>query len=673
MPEPWQIAPWGSPPPPQIGDQLPEVAANWGMGAVTGATPEATALQLAQAPVSKPPAIQPTSRPQKPMSFDQSLAQQQQREDQALGLHNASIDANTQAELGQHAEQGQALHQNLSTLQASEDQRKKNADALDKARMQNKALIDADSKAVDNFKIDPDKYMKELGVGGHIRYGIGMVLAGIGQGMMRQGGPNPVLQMMQDKIKQNIEAQHDQRDQLLGKLGRDRQSMADTEKTAGEKQAEIDRQIGFANTVLAKQFDIAANNAADPRTKALALQGKAQSLDTANVHHEKAIELQSQHDYQKQQLGLEGARLGETIRHNKIEEGWQRDKFDQEQQLKAAALLAKQQGKLSEEETKRAVFVPAPDGSWQPLRNKSGEVILAGSPEIAQKQKDMAAGATAYNRLVGQMVRSIKDHGGESTWIKGKEWQKMMSDLQSATAELHDAYGITSFREPTVEFFEKMATSGVDPTSFARDASAALVQSNQNLQAKVNEKLGALGYDGAKPAFQVPDTTNPPEPKDTAADQVKKTVLAGPDPGATFNTELNRWEPKIPGLQNPAAADVSIDKPGSAAPYVQREHDAIARKYPGLGSGKRAILDIAYDQTLSQDAGVRAQGSALLESAAKDASKDDVADYARYLLGKTPDTGDQATAAGRLRPVSRAPARPEPVRLPPEVLRGIGL
>lgn len=597
----------------------------------------------------KPPSpnapTKPGAAPARPQSFGQGMANLQQREAQTEQAQTEAIGAGVEAQKGLHAEQLGAFDRARQSVEANAAERKAEDDSWKKIYATNQAKAEADRKSIDGWKFNRNKYMDELGVGGKVRWGIGMILAGIGQGMMRQGGPNPVTEMLQQNIHDANAAQYKERDGLVEKLGFDRQTGQDAQQYHATRQADLDKRDGLAYTALGKQLEEAAVKTADPIARANGLKEAANVRAMGDERLKSYIQLQSEHEHQQGQLAIAGGEL--ALNRKKFD--WEKDKDQQQLDINAAKLLTTKQGKLDEEQAKRAIYIPSPDGSGQLIvaRKQDGTPVLAGSADIAAKDQNMVAAASSYNRLVGQMVRGIKDHGGESTWIKGDEWQKMMTDLQSATAELHDAYGITAFREPTVQFFEKMATAGVDPTSFVRDTSAALEHSNQNLQAKVNERVSARGYDG--PQFGWRDTTNPTPPADTQDDKLFKLAAGsrGDDPGAVYNPKTGAFDPRITGSYS-----VDPDAPPTA-PAPSSQDRRIASEYPRMGAGQKAALDSFAAMARSGDAALQRRGLQHLEDLARPGNKgkaneDGVRGYAQELLNnmvQPPEPTEQTTGA----------------------------
>lgn len=541
------------------------------------------------------PGSAPRAQPVKPKSPEQMLAEAQGKQQQADQASEAAIQSQHDADNAKNADVLAAQEQHNARAKEIEAQRKAEADDFAKTHAQKQAYVDATMREVDNYKVDQNQFIHKMGIGDMIGWGIATALSSVGDSLQKKNGPNPVIQMLQAKMHQAVEAQMDERDQLKQKNARAEHALDKYDAFAKDRAAQTNLLDGRNDYALANLIATATAKNADPQAQARGMKAIAELRQSGADKMERAAMNAATVQHQKQMAGIAGGQLAETTRHNKIEEGWQQDKLNTEAALKMAALDAKAKGKLNDEEAKRAIFVPGADGSRAALRNKNGEVVLAGSPEIAQKQRDMVAAAEAYNRLVGRMSRAIEDHGGESTWIKGTEWQKMESDLQSATAELHDAYGITAFREPTVKFFEKMASAGVDPTSFVRDARGALQESNLNLQAKLNEKLGALGYDGAEIKFK--DTTSPPKTVPTDEDYALKEALRNPhrtDAGK-LNYELGQ------DLGPDETVDTRLAKAGEILPSVRQNMQmwGAALKSPDPGVSKRAgdVLNQIADTT----------------------------------------------------------------------------
>lgn len=476
-------------------------------------------------PVPPPAPVPHPGAPPHPMGADQLLGRAQTQESKGETIKAQGIADETDAQRAQAADEMAAYKQ--YDAQSAELKKQQAALAADtqKIHLQKQAFVDATMRDVDSYKIDQSKYVKEMGLGTMAGWGIAMILSGIGDALQGKTGPNAVTQMLQDKIHTSVQLQLDARDQLEKKGQRAQHDLDKYDAFSKDRMATMNLMEAQYEKRLAMMIQEAAVKSKDPMARARGEKEAGDLLISSADKAQKAGEAAATNEVAKKQLGVAQGHLalaGQQFGLEKQKFGWQKEKDTVEIGLKAT----KEKADASSKEKQLAVAAPTVDGKVGPLTNKDGSVAQFRSAEIAQKTSDMVAGATAYNRLVGKMAAALKDHGGSSTWVKGEDWQRMMSDLQSATAELHDAYGITAFREPTVQFFEKMATAGVDPTSFVRDATAALKESNVNLQAKVNEKARAGGYDGPDIAFA---STDAPASAPTPAQQLSTLLKAKPD------------------------------------------------------------------------------------------------------------------------------------------------
>jgi hypothetical protein len=590
-------------------------------------------------PPNRPqPAARPPAVPARPQTFGQQMQDLQNREAGTEQAQTAAIQAGVEAQKPLHEAQTAAYEQAAATTAANDEARKAENDAYKKIFATNTAAVAADRAKVESWKFNQNKYLDDLGVGGKVRWGIGMILAGIGQGMMRQGGPNPVLEMLQGNIHEANVAQYKQRDALVEQLGFDRQTGLDAAQYHAMRQAEIDKADGLAFTLLGKRLELAAVKSADPIAQANGLKEAANVRQMGDERLKSYIQLRSQHDLQTQQNAIAGGHLALAQRQF----DWTKQKDQQELDLKAAALAAKGAGKLSEEESKRAIFIPGPDGKPIPATRQDGTVVLAAEPADAAKIRRQVASTSTYNTLVGQMVRGMTDHGGESGWFKSKDWQHMMSDYKAAVAELHEAYGVQSFREPTIEFFDKMTSAGVDPTSFVYDATHGLLESNRNIQTKMNGLLAGQGYD--KEPIRWQDTTSPPVPTQTDEDRVLSDALRNPisllkDRPGKFDIEF--------GMPRESSG------PGASASGDAQRLAAQVAKAGGIMPSIRQTMETWGAALNSPDMAIRRHYSEKLYKIAEESESPETAALAKQLIDRAreqsintvPGTGENVRGA----------------------------
>lgn len=649
-PGPDQSTALGQPPPTPT--SLPSIQAN----AAAGQAPPGAGAPDYRVPVSAfkgpagaqspgsqqspKPATPPTgtpAAPARPQSFDQQMAGLQQREAGTEQAQQQAIQAGVEAQRPLHEAQTAAFQQARQTVDANQQQRQAEDEQYQKLYATNEAKVAADRDQISSWKFNRNQYLDELGVGGKVRWGIGMVLAGIGQGMMRQGGPNPVMEMLQQNIHDANEAQYKQRDTLVQKLGFDRQTGQDAATYHATRQAEIDKADGLAYTALAKNLEEAAVKTADPIAQANGLKEAANVRAMGDEKIKGYIQMKTQHDQQQQQLGIEGGRL--ALEGKKFD--WEKNKDQQKLDIEAAALLAKKQGKLSEEESKRALFIPGPDGKPVVARDQAGNPVLSAE---AAKDRGALAATEAYNQLTNQMVRGIKDHGGESDFWHSADWQRMQTDYNAALVELHKAYGVESFRgEWTADMFKKIESAGMDPTAYnwvRENAIPALQRSNENVQSKANAMLHSNGYDGEPIRFA--NTSNPAPPTQSDEDKVAADALLNPRRGfdkrpGKLATELGNLSARGP-LGRTETIDSRLEQAGGILPSV------------------RQFMDTAASALNSRDLAIRRHYSDQLANIADNSESPETAAYAQQLLDRAAQNQLNAPGAANAPETTRGSA-----------------
>jgi hypothetical protein len=634
-----------APPPPELPQAPTSLPSMQGQPAATspasGATPDyqvpASAFGRGQgaAPPGSPPgaaARAPAPAPGRPQTFDQRMGALEQREAGTEQAQNAAIQANVEAQKSTNALEGEAYRKADETVAANAAARKTEQEQWDKIYATNTAQVDADRKQIESWKFNRNSYMDGLGVGDKVRWGIATILSNVGRALQHQTGPDPIAEMLQQNIHDANEAQFKERDALVQKLGIDRQSGMDAQQYHATRQAEIDKADGLAYTALSQQLKEAAVKTGDQSAQAAGMKAAADVKAAADTKFSSNIQLRSQHDLQQQQVGIAGGEL--ALNRKKFE--WEQNKDQQKLDIEAAALLAKKQGKLSDEESKRALFIPGPDGKPIVARDQAGNPVLSAE---AGKDRDVLAATETYNALTNSMIRGIKDHGGESDFWHSADWQRMQSDYNAAIVELHKAYGVESFRgEWTADMFKKIASAGMDPTGFnwiRENAIPGLQQSNQNVQLKANSLLHKNGYDG--PSVQWQDTSSPPVPTQTEEQKIASDAMLNPLRGfdkrpGKLATELGNFSSR--GQLGPdETVDTRLKQEGGIMPSVRQ---AMQTWGAALNSPDLAIRRHYYQQ---------------LEKIAQDSESPETAALAQKLL-------DSAQA----QQIGATPGTPEVVR-----------
>lgn len=549
MPAPGRaLADPSAPAPPPDGTPAPPAGGDWPtIGGPGAQLPSAASATPASGPApdrdfhvtppggaAAPPAH--PAPPAKPLSIDQQMTANQAKLEQATQEEKTAVNAQTQAKVGEAAD----------AYQAEQTYAAKEADLMQQAarqrddRAQYEALAHRSTmdrmKALDDYKIDANKYWNDMGVGSKIGMFIGMALSGIGNALSGKGdAPNPVIQMLQEKMKQSIQLQQDKRDQLEKQYGRAKDeeqsvSLREARKAADNAAAQTD-----ATKMLKIAVDLGTAKAADPIQRANGAKESAGlsrqlALDTGNEIDKKAKLYQAQ-----QQIGIAGGHLALDRKKFELEtawKSWEQNRDQQKLDLQGAKEALAERKAIGDKDLQLGVSAPVPDGqggvATGMLTQKDGTVWHANKPEEATKVQDTVAATTSYNRLVGKMITGIQKHGGESSYLKSDDYQTMVVDLEHATAELHKAYDVPFRGESTIQFLQKLATGGVDPTSFMYNATRALQEGATDLQDRVNDKLRAANYTGKPISFAPLDAPSAVSPQDKQLTSLKDNSTNGP-------------------------------------------------------------------------------------------------------------------------------------------------
>lgn len=128
----------------------------------------------------------------------------------------------------------------------------------DEDQKQNTAQADYLFQQVANNKVDPNRYWSQKSTGGKIAAGIGLLLGGISSGLT--GRANPALDVIQNAIKEDVQAQRDNQttNMNLYKMGLQKYK---------DRQAAEDYATLHSNTLAQGMLQVAANKSAIPAAK----------------------------------------------------------------------------------------------------------------------------------------------------------------------------------------------------------------------------------------------------------------------------------------------------------------------------------------------------------------------------------------------------------------------
>jgi len=183
---------------------------------------------------------------------------------------------------------------------------------------------------------------------------------------------------------------------------------------------------------------------------------------------------------------------------------------------------------------------------------------------------------------------------------------------------------VESFREPTIEFFDKMVSAGRDPTAFnvlRSDAIAGLTNSNSNLQTKIGDIVSAQGYDG--PAFGFKDMTSMPVPTQTDEQRTVSDALVNPRTG--FGNRIGRLDIDL-GLTG------MPDGMGKGATQKSAARTERLREAGGILPSIRQAMQTWGAALNSPDMALRRHYRQQLEKIASESESPETAAFARQLI-----------------------------------------
>lgn len=596
-------------------------------------------FQIPLGAIAHPPAQQaqpPHARTMapRPPSADQQLVTAQAKQEAADQASAGAIATGANADRDQAAAELSAYSAHDEALKRNEDSRKAFQEESAKVHAQKRAFADAALKEHDDYKVDPGKFEKDLGLGGHIRWGIAMVLSSVGQAMQRQGGPNPILQMLQDKIREDISAQVDRRAQLKDKVGRAEHALDKYDAYSQNRDAQINLLDAKADKWLGGQLMLAAAKYKDPQVVARAQKEYAGLLQSSSEKAEKSAQAAAGTEMQKKQLGATYAGLAQSERHfaatSAREERFHADAIDQQQQQRD--LEASRLAKAGNEAQAKLVRERALGGETSPVTDANGKVTGYKTGLITMKDGTTwvpVGTETSVTKLQEQHNASLKLLGTVDEIRRlGPEWlsdtanveKKQKLDELFGTAKLQ-AIAANNLGVPTGKDVE-LATGTLgtdDPTGF-RDKLPGLNEARKTLIRDHNVQLATGGLD--KPWAPV-DPTTMPKAEPTQVERIATTLKAEPDDNPerardkAFNTAYRTNGRDVAAAHVVAAQAAEFARAGKISPdQVQGIADLKAMALAGGPEGQSAI-DALTDLIQTKDAEVKYRDRGVVQSVSR--------------------------------------------------------
>jgi hypothetical protein len=547
---------------------------------------------------------------------DELFAQyQQEHEAMRKGLIEARvIQANTDAKRAAEAD-ARAYETGLSARQRESDR------------------LAAESQRLAQLRVDDNHWFSSGGTGRTIASFIMGILGGFLA--PKTGGRNMGLEWIEREVDRDLEVQKFNIQNARTGLENQRGILADqvrqgrdlAEATRVAKIASYDRVITELNAQ-ASQFDPRGTQTLRAETTRREVLAKKAVLETKHLnetqkHNEAAARLKLQRDqFEEQQKRnsqlAEDAKAQRDIdwaRHNLDRDKLKQDKDLEEKRIAAAAATKSQdrEDKVSDKNEKLTI------GG---VSNRDGSPALAATEKEGQELREQKAAVDTVNNFIGQMVRGIADHGGESGFFKSNDWQRMKSTKASVMNALRVANKMGTLDEGALKITEEML-GGVDPTSFWRDASAGLINARDGLVTQFNNNLRSQPkYDGD--GYKPVDTTKLKGPVKTPDDERGKELLKDP-----YKFPSDRMLGEL-GLE-----------PGATSTDVATRLRAAGGMLPSQRAGLDRFASVAREAASKED---KEKALETLVQAANSSDVDAVREYASTLLNNLGVAGEVRTA-----------------------------
>lgn len=591
---------------------------------------------LGEAPAAAVPAAQPVPKAAPPPARRPAPAgvpsgKQLQAEARATQAAAEQAGARAIAEQEQvarakAAEDYAAYQQHAANTAQIEEQRKALADDIAKARAQKQTYAETTLREAESFKVDRNKFAREMGLGDTLGWGIAAALSAVGQALARQGGPNPVIQMLQQRMHDAVVAQMEERDRLKARNVAATHELDKFDAFSKNRLAQTDLLDARNDRWLAQQLALSGAKIADPKARAEAQKEFARLLESSAEKAQKAADTAVGHELQAGSLSVSRFRALEEQRHN-IATELDRDKQRDLEAYKLAVAGKNEEAKLVRE---RAIggepsLTPVDKSENKPgekyvdiggqryrqdyglYRQRDGSIWIPKGldPSVAELQKQLPV-SSAIVRNIDEILRL------------GPEW---LSDIANSDKKqrLDQIFGTTKALSSTAlglgvpngrdieHILQSLGTT--DPTRF-KDSLAGLKQARDTFVRVMSERMKAHDYDHDwKPynPFESEKPTRTPEDQ-TLADALKNPRRAFSQ--GRLDIELGAFSPR--GEYGPGETlHTRLKAEGWILPHVRQEIQTwgalLASPSPDARDRAKAMLERVAKESESPETAALAQ------------------------------------------------------------------
>jgi hypothetical protein len=350
-------------------------------------------------------------------------------------------------------------------------------------RQKYQAAVDQAVKTESDFKVDPNRYYKNISTGKKITNAIAIVLSSVGQAMMGNHGPNAALEMIQQAAKEDTDAQLRDQEHLGKQIGIRQGALKNYMDMTGDANQAASLMQAQHLTTAAAQLRATAAKYGSPQAK-LAAEQTALGLEAqAGALKSSVAEKLSDTAIKKQEVANQGYGLSLTKRGQDLEQARfsKTFVFDQKKEMDA---LAEKYAALDQKDKAAKAKQIGDDGVFSPATG-DGLYTARGQQMVSQADQLEAAARTtgdpAQANQFATQAKALRDEakGTEVATISDKESRR---DVQK---QLSYAQQVVDTSAQLKQFLNS------DPASWDRNAWAKAKTQYGSVVADYIKSLGA--------------------------------------------------------------------------------------------------------------------------------------------------------------------------------------
>lgn len=494
------------------------------------------------------------------------------------------------------------------------------------------ADIEKAVKAELDSKVDDNRRWNNLGTGQKVLAGIAVALSGLGDVLMRKSGPNAAIGMIQQAIKDDVDAQVRERESAGRRIGYAKSSLDSYRDLVNDETSAHKMKLSEEYDRTAQEIRVASSKYADDKAKlrgeaiALQLERDAATLRTGAGEAWFGRDVQrEQLANQKRQTQVSAGHLGLAQRKQKFDEystlrGLDLQAAQLDQASKAAAAKGQQdQAKYIADHGIGGTVVAVTDENGQPVMGPDSKPVtkqsvvvapFAGGEKLKELQTQKAAADTIIN-VLDETIRLREKYGWSSDLWASKEFREMKGNWAALKLELKDLAKLGVIAGPDEALMNDFL-GGADPTS-VRDPLAGLQNARKNVTTKYTNSLRSVNAtdENGRPIVYDPPQIHYAAPVDSPEDvRFRQTVKAPSpleaaqaviDPGAT---PLDRYQQAETGITKAQRDEVSslVQQVNDPKLSQARKDAAIARLQRGAESAGSPALRELFSTALATSA-----------------------------------------------------------------------